>query len=785
MNYQENPFNILGASITDNRRKIVALCEEKVLYLDSSEVESARNILTTPQKRLSAEMHWFPDCDEEDIATIREYIAASAENPNTELTISAGDLSLFNAYLAALPGKKTNAYSEIKSELLRLSRLYEALDAEEIKAQLNECRTKSGFPLLERESDIETVLAEMRNETRQILSKWLSRFSEASYVKIVTQISEAYSSGRNRGQAVLEDIISEYSLKIAGTFQKKTEDITRFAGYINAGANKIDLKAAVNDLLAALFDWDTYAQPMQLEALFQGDDHEASRKMFSEIRRLSVNLHNNFNETKYSLMIVQAMQEIFAELPEAMEMLKEDEEQLRELMQSGRLDEIIGTRINDLVAMSDEIKNSDSVNPASLEKIKAQITSLNRDIIAEYGISGQAEIRELLCNIGRTVSLTLHNDKGESEKSLEFVTFLLQEFSDMSEMQKQLEEDAATLRKLISEKKAAEKLSLKFQKLQFKVAAMNDVPELSRTNTAREVKQLTTDIAAFIRTNLTGDQRIQALKNVCYMVRSGAIDLHNKHQDTELAKTMIEFLLQEFNKIDELNKKLNEDLKLLDEQIWKKRAMEEARKKKQQEEEKKKQNRTVLLWVLILAGALIWFVSANTSSSGSSGSSGSSKSNYTYSTPKPTVKPATSTVKPTTYSTPKPTEKQKLQSKKYTTINDLPSSADSEDQKQLVKDWLAYPGYDETFYAVDQTYTIKVGERTKLELFRAAYYQEATYSWTWYGDGDVTLEWAGNGIGWSGHRHCGYFTATKPCTIFISAKDANGITAHMVIYAKY
>ena len=119
---------------------------------------------------------------------------------------------------------------------------------------------------------------------------------------------------------------------------------------------------------------------------------------------------------------------------------------------------------------------------------------------------------------------------------------------------------------------------------------------------------------------------------------------------------------------------------------------------------------------------------------------------------------------------------------KYTYVSDLPSQAN--DMDQLVKDWLAYPAYREDFHAVDPEVTINVGERTKLLLFRSGSYNASSYEWTWYGGGDVTLDWAGNGAGWAGHNNVGYFTATQPCTIFVYAKDSEGQIAHMVIHAK-
>lgn len=119
---------------------------------------------------------------------------------------------------------------------------------------------------------------------------------------------------------------------------------------------------------------------------------------------------------------------------------------------------------------------------------------------------------------------------------------------------------------------------------------------------------------------------------------------------------------------------------------------------------------------------------------------------------------------------------------KYLTTGDLPGTAGN--MAQLVKDWLAFPAYNSDFHAVNSEVTINKGERTKLSLFRNENYNGASYSYKWYGDGEVSLDWAGNGIGWAGHSHVGYITATEPCTIFMSAEDDDGITAHMVIYVK-
>ncbi len=70
MLYNDNPFKILGVSPTDSRREIARQAEEKALLFDAQTCTDARTTLTNPQRRISAEIHWFLDCNSEEIKEI-------------------------------------------------------------------------------------------------------------------------------------------------------------------------------------------------------------------------------------------------------------------------------------------------------------------------------------------------------------------------------------------------------------------------------------------------------------------------------------------------------------------------------------------------------------------------------------------------------------------------------------------------------------------------------------------------------------------------------------------
>ena len=56
-----NPFFTLGATMRDDKRRIMDLAEEKSLVCDEAAVRDARAVLTNPRRRLAAEIGGCPD----------------------------------------------------------------------------------------------------------------------------------------------------------------------------------------------------------------------------------------------------------------------------------------------------------------------------------------------------------------------------------------------------------------------------------------------------------------------------------------------------------------------------------------------------------------------------------------------------------------------------------------------------------------------------------------------------------------------------------------------------
>ena len=74
MDLRHNPFYILGASMTDNKRRIMELAEEKSLFGDEEAVEEAKTILLDPIRRIDAELSWFPESDGRSAQALAEWL---------------------------------------------------------------------------------------------------------------------------------------------------------------------------------------------------------------------------------------------------------------------------------------------------------------------------------------------------------------------------------------------------------------------------------------------------------------------------------------------------------------------------------------------------------------------------------------------------------------------------------------------------------------------------------------------------------------------------------------
>jgi len=330
----ENPFFILGVTPLDNRHQILALAEEKALLLDSEKCSEARNTLTTPQRRLVAEMNWFLGCSSETVDEIIDYISALQSGSQFE-EINVCELSALaelNLKRYAFPFLPMSDVFKYKYAILEISRLLEAVDSEQIRIEVNEARSVSGFTLISGTTEIDTELRNIRSEISHIISQKLTGISADNAAELATMLAEKYTADeRYSGSAVIDDVLSEYALQFNLELQNKKQQICKMVEHIGKSVDDIRVNDAIDDLINLMTRWDKFAQPLQLDARAKGVSHNDSEELARAVRDLAVDLHNKYAHTAASLRLATALKNIFAELPDFAERIGEDADTLSRL----------------------------------------------------------------------------------------------------------------------------------------------------------------------------------------------------------------------------------------------------------------------------------------------------------------------------------------------------------------------------------------------------------------------------------------------------------------------
>jgi hypothetical protein len=334
MMLNENPFFILGAIPLDDRHRIFALAEEKALLLDSEKCSDARNTLTTPQRRLVAEVNWFLGCSQETIEEIVDYISAlqSGSQFDEVNLMEMSTLAELNLKRYAFPFLPVDNILKIKHAILQISRLQTAVDSEIIRIEVNKARSVSGYTFVPGTTEIDVELRNIRSDIKHIILRKLTALSADNVVEVATMLAEKYTSDERYSEsAVIDDYLSEYSMQFDEELQNQKQQICKTIEHIGKSVDDICVDDAIDALIKLITRWDKFAQPLQLDARAKGIFHDDSEELARIIRDLAVDLHNKHGQTAASLKLATVLKDIFAELPDFAERIAEDADTLSHL----------------------------------------------------------------------------------------------------------------------------------------------------------------------------------------------------------------------------------------------------------------------------------------------------------------------------------------------------------------------------------------------------------------------------------------------------------------------
>ena len=477
MGILDNPFYILKVDCEDDRRKIAAAAEEMGFFLDSDVAANAQNTLISGIKRLSAEMDWFVDSDK----TTLKGILNSIDNHQLIELNRLMPLSKMNALLYNFSVQKDDMY-EVGYAIIDIDSQFALLDPASICKTINEKRSIAGMAQTT-QNEVLFALNEKRRDIQKEISEKLSALDDNSYVNLINVIADKCIANKSYNDgAILSDLIDQYEVKVQSELEQRKQKIEESIYYIEHVNDDISIKRedvdnltnsqktdamrllveqallkqsgdsyykiVVNSLIDELKKWDRLAQPLQLKAMVSGMPHSMTLDLGRKVRDFAVYLNNEVHESAVALILVNAMKGFFAESEELSLKLSEDSDQLKSIIENGKVPEDIIKHLGIIKEQADNVMSVDASNQG-IELIEKRVDSLYERINAlDISDEKKTELLEAVCAIARDIAINLNNTRHESRAAQKLIEFLLERFKNNSTLTEVLRGDLIRLASL-------------------------------------------------------------------------------------------------------------------------------------------------------------------------------------------------------------------------------------------------------------------------------------------------------------------------------------------------
>ena len=323
MSLNSNPFYVLGAAPSDDRRRIVALTNDKRFNGDEVAVREARGVLITPRKRLKAEIAWLPGLQSEQICQV---LTARDSNPAVVLQMHGLPALARANLLADGLGNHETATAEW---IVAISGALERVRADEVTAAVNEDRLAAGIPMAKQQDVVEEI-RDRRGHYRDAMERCLDGMDLSRIVMVMSSVvNMATKMGTRHAPSVIDSLVdSFYERKVREELTTSRNRIgtlvSQVRNYVGGGA----VTGVPADLVGRIKDsvkyWDVLAQPIQVSLASRGMRHSLSNEVMHEVRSLAIDLVNDHGLFEVAQELTMALREAFAEMESITEILDKD-----------------------------------------------------------------------------------------------------------------------------------------------------------------------------------------------------------------------------------------------------------------------------------------------------------------------------------------------------------------------------------------------------------------------------------------------------------------------------
>jgi hypothetical protein len=325
MNASDNPFFILKVSTRERKSRLIELAEEAALHGDHEAAVISRNVLSNPRTRLAAEMAWFPGLSPKRVGETLDVIG-QGNYPNLK---GMNPLCRANFAAEALKIYADGAPPKLQEGVERLSNHVEEIDPKAVMLAINEDRQVAGIPPISDLALVETEISERVRHFERTVRAYLEDLPSKEMVDTYEGlVSCSTNDGEDAGQRLINALVDSYELKAGGFLAGEAERIKKLIDNSKAATDRNvsekEVRASVNEIIAALRIWDSVAQPIQLAYKSRGLDHDESQSLATKTRNFSLYLFNQHDYLDDAKLLSTALQELFSEVVAVSDQIQDD-----------------------------------------------------------------------------------------------------------------------------------------------------------------------------------------------------------------------------------------------------------------------------------------------------------------------------------------------------------------------------------------------------------------------------------------------------------------------------
>ena len=341
MSLKSNPFYVLGAAPSDDRRRIMALANDRRLDGDEAAIREARIVLTTPRKRLAAEIAWLPGVEEDGV----RLALGAKEHPGvalrmTDLPALARANLMADGLVEADP--QTVFSSDLAAWIVELAATHDRIRADKVTPAVNEARLAASVPMASQQ-DVAEELRGRGNHFRDAMERCINGLAFERMVEVVTLVvNRATLEGARHAPPLIDSLVdSYYERKVHEKMAARRQEIGKLVSQArgragiclvvsdgqtttDVGVNRADVAGIVAQLERAVVAWDVIAQPTQVSLASRGMSHSPSDEIMHEVRSLAIELFNKHKLLDVAQSLTRTLREVFAEMEPITEILDND-----------------------------------------------------------------------------------------------------------------------------------------------------------------------------------------------------------------------------------------------------------------------------------------------------------------------------------------------------------------------------------------------------------------------------------------------------------------------------